>query len=494
MNDALQDLGILAYCQLQRELGVNGGSVINFAKDMINRTALARDQGITTTAANDGEIPGLIVMNTGQLLYSHKYNQTMTTRSWYALPRKSIAHDHVRIHDQENYVEGHRTSTEHIRSVFDQLLCDPDRVAADAEVYIVAIEGGADKVLDVFKENCKFTLCERAPRVMLTCLVDKYGSRVTSMAIIHSLVDNSEITYKSLKAFLHQRTRQWKYTDLNCAPTQCVELPADYSSKKASHVVARDTKVISWSEELPRATCLQKRPHCLVMNEPVANSGEATAYDSQIDTTSVWKRSSVLCPTFAGGRESSGECVFTNPIVQHAILSFFEEVAQDPEHYQNPAFTTFADIPHPSAGSPFALSAGLDVSEDSDTEPKSALRTPEQVELEKAREKLADMRIALDACPESVGQFAEGRAKLAQRIANQEAEVEKLQAKALSWGTLGAGETKDLRENYRPEIEGRQVSFAGAMVDSELLKAAGLWEAASEEHEDLHDEDEKAFL
>lgn len=161
INDGLQDLGILAYRQLQRELGLNGGSVVNFAKELIQRA----EEGTKNVSGNlfeDGaaiedvnEAPGLIVMNTGQLLYSHKYNRAMTMRSWYALPRKSIAHDAIRIHEQENYVEGHRNATEHIKSVFDQLLCDPNRVAPEAEVYVVAIEGGAEKTLEVFSKDCK---------------------------------------------------------------------------------------------------------------------------------------------------------------------------------------------------------------------------------------------------------------------------------------------------------------------------------------------------
>jgi hypothetical protein len=165
VNDATQDLGILAYRQLQRELGVNGGSVVNFAKEMIKRSALADNVTVSrltatifddgTKVKDDSEIPGLVVMNTGQLLYSHKYNRAMTTRSWYALPRKSITHDYIRIHDQENYVEGHRNPTEHIKSVFDKILRNSDYVAPDAEVYVIAIEGGADNILDVFKEDCK---------------------------------------------------------------------------------------------------------------------------------------------------------------------------------------------------------------------------------------------------------------------------------------------------------------------------------------------------
>jgi hypothetical protein len=165
INDALQDLGILSYRQLQRELGLNGGSIINFGKELIKRSTVAdnvENPSTTSSIFDDGtevkddkDVPGLVVMNVGQLLYSHKYNRAMTTRSWYALPRKSIAHDYIRIHEQENYVDGHRNATEHIKTVFDQLLCNPDRVAPDAEVYIVAIEGGADNVLEVFKKDCK---------------------------------------------------------------------------------------------------------------------------------------------------------------------------------------------------------------------------------------------------------------------------------------------------------------------------------------------------
>lgn len=168
INGSLQDLGILAYRQLQRELGLNGGSVINFAKEMISRsgTTCSKASSSTDTTGNtfddgasinnDGEPPGLVVMNPGQLLYSHKYNRPMTTRSWYVLPRKSIAHDAIRIHDQENYVPRNRTSFEHVKSVFDDLLFNPTCVAPGAELYIIAIEDGATNLLDLFTDDCKY--------------------------------------------------------------------------------------------------------------------------------------------------------------------------------------------------------------------------------------------------------------------------------------------------------------------------------------------------
>ncbi|KAF2626006.1 hypothetical protein BU25DRAFT_472829 [Macroventuria anomochaeta] len=490
INDALQDLGILAYRQLQRELGVNGGSVINFAKEMIKRSALADNvenpeatQNIFDDGAgvkDDNEIPGLIAMNTGQLLYSHKYNRTMTTRSWYALPRKSIVHDHIRIHDQENYVEGHRDPTEHIKSVFDQLLCNTDHVAPDAEVYIVAIEGGAGKVLEVFRDD-----------------FEKYGARVTAMAVVHTLVDNSEITHPSLRAFLHQRTRQWKCTDLSINPVHCTDLPDDYLCGASSQTACRDTKAIRWNEELSKAGSLSDITKSLCRLAPSVvpsmDGDKSASTESDTDVSSEWRSGSVPCPTFAGGKESTGECVFTELAVQHAILSFFEEVAQDPKNYRNPAFTTFADVPHPTADAPLALSADPTVPETADIQPAFHMMTPEQLELDEARTKLADMRIALDACSENDDALGKGRAKLVEKITKQEAAIKDLQVKALSSGSLGVGEAEDLRRDWTPKVDGPQVPFAGTMVDSELLKAAGLGETANEELEKL-DEEEKAFL
>ncbi|KAJ4337538.1 hypothetical protein N0V95_008300 [Ascochyta clinopodiicola] len=481
VNDALQDLGILAYRQLQREFGLNGGSVINFAKEMIRRSASAKDDEEscnTTDVFNDGaevqddsDIPGLIVMNTGQLLYSHKYNRSMTMRSWCAMPRKSIAHDPIKIHDEENYIEGHRAPTEHIKSVFDQLLCNPDRVAPDAEVYIIAIEEGADKLLEVFKQDCEWTSPQGA-KAILTSLVDKYGSRVTAMAVIHSLVDNSEITQSKLKAFLHQRTRQWKYTDLSSDPKQCVDLPDDYSSDAPSQPASQDTKPIHWNEQLPESGSrseITKTLHHLTLS--ITPSTDDTPTESNTTTTAEWTSGSVLCPTFAGGSEPTGECIFTTPSVQHAILSFFETVAQTPAHYRNPPFSTFAEIPRPTVDAPFALSAAP---ESSDTQPANPMPTPEQEALDESRTTLSTFRTALAACPADSDELAPGREKLARKIATQEAAVKELEIAALGSGSLRAGEAEDLRREWRPRVEGPRVPFAGTMVESGLLRAAGL--------------------
>jgi hypothetical protein len=158
-DDHYQDLGILAYRLLQREGGLNGGSIINFAKKLISRNNPDADleEKLSTDRAgvqDNEQIPGLIVMNTASLLYSHKFNKALVMRSWNSLPRQSIFHDPIMVHE-ENRVDGHRTQQEHVKSVFDSVIKNPEFVAPDAEVYVVAIENGSSNIVDILNEDCK---------------------------------------------------------------------------------------------------------------------------------------------------------------------------------------------------------------------------------------------------------------------------------------------------------------------------------------------------
>lgn len=161
VNDAIQDIGILAYRQLQRDLGLNGASVVNFVKKIIKRSATGAEAEKYTDIFKDGfklenheDTPALVVLNTGQLLYSHKHKKALTMRSWSAMPRMSMAHDMIKIHD-ENRVQGHHDPKEHVKTVFDDVLHNSGRVAPDAEIYLIAIENGSDTILSILEEDCK---------------------------------------------------------------------------------------------------------------------------------------------------------------------------------------------------------------------------------------------------------------------------------------------------------------------------------------------------
>jgi len=330
------------------------------------------------------------------------------------------------------------------------------------------------------------------------------------MALIHSLVDDSQVKDRRVRAFLHQRARQWKFSDLTSDPQHCTDLPnsydqqADqYASPKDTPSIMQSTKHISWHESISTGavpTLIKALHHLAVSIIPSAHS--TTRKEENEEKIAEWSSGqAVICPTFAGGNNSVGECIFTYPPVQHAILSFFQDVAQDPLHYRNPpGLKTYIAAPQPSPDHPLALSP-INNNGDDDDEiginfgAPTLQMTPEQAELEEARERLAELRVAFTACPDGISELVQGRAKLGKKIKVMETRVDDLENKTNKALLLGGGgdhgglivpgeerEEKDKKKggNWKMQVEGPKVPFAGTMVDSELLKAAGLVESAEE--------------
>ena len=337
------------------------------------------------------------------------------------------------------------------------------------------------------------------------------------MALIHSLVDDSQVKDRRVRTFLHQRTRQWKFSDLTSDPQHCTDLPNSYdqqadqcASPKDTPSIMQSTKHISWHESISTGavpTLTKALHHLAVSITPFAHS--TTRKEEDEEKIAEWSSGqAVICPTFAGGNNSVGECIFTYPPVQHAILSFFQDVAQDPLHYRNPpGLKTYTAAPQPSPDHPLALSPINDDNNGDDDDTGINFRTPtlqmtpEQAELEEARERLAELRVAFTACPDGISELVQGRAKLGKKIKVMETRVEDLENKTnkalllLGGGGSGGGgdhgglivpgeerEEKDKKKggNWKMQVEGPKVPFAGTMVDSELLKAAGLVESAEE--------------
>jgi hypothetical protein len=247
-------------------------------------------------------------------------------------------------------------------------------------------------------------------------------------------------------------------------------------------------KHISWHESIPAGpvSTLTKALHQLAFSITPSASGTTPSPASTTEEETVeWSSGqAVICPTFAGGENPVGECIFTYPPVQHAILSFFQDVAQDPYNYRNPpTLKIYTEAPQPSPDNPLALSPNID--DDNYTginfQTLSPQTTPEQVELEEALERLTELRVAFTACPDDIPELGKGRAKLEKKITLLETRIENLKTMALGHGGLVAGDVGDEKHgNWKMQVQGVKVPFAGTMVDSELLKAAGLMESAEE--------------
>lgn len=316
------------------------------------------------------------------------------------------------------------------------------------------------------------------------------------MALIHTLMDDTQIKNPKLRTFLHQRTRQWRYSDLTNDPQICTELPENYS-RNAVSPDKNATEHIAWSENIPKTgglSSITNALHRLAVSVVPAKAAEPAPAAPALDNEGWGNGQSAMCPTFAGGPESVGECVLTNPATQDAILSFFEEVAQDPQTYRNPALKIYTSAPQPTPDNPLAL----DPEDPSVADPTilPAEMTPEQAEIDDAKATVQRMKAALKACPENAPEFEKGRAGLIERISKLNATIETLEYEALATGGLTANEAPEKRESWPqgdkewsvPE-EGKQVKFAGTTVDSEMLKSVGLFDTAEEELAKLADEE-----
>jgi hypothetical protein len=307
------------------------------------------------------------------------------------------------------------------------------------------------------------------------------------MALIHTLIDYTQIKSPELRKFLHQRAREWRYSDLTDDPQICTELPENYSST----AISSDEKItehIAWNENVPKTSLLSSITNGLqrlAVSATSAKKAEPNSASPALDNDGWGSGQAAICPTFAGGPESVGECVLTNPATQDAILAFFEGVAQDPHNYRNPDMKTYTTAPQPTPDKPLALdSEDPSVAELAFATPEV---TSEQADINDAKVTVERMKAALKACPESVPGFQKGRAGLIERIAKLSTAIETLEKEALATDGSAAVKALEKRESWPQDSknwglpeEGKAV-FAGMTVDSEKVKDANIGDTMDEE-------------
>ena len=181
INNSGTDLGVLSYRHLLRSGGIDGGSCISLAKSLRAGTS-----GFSRPSS--ASAPGLVVLNPGQLVYSHARRTAQTHTSWLAQRRPSAAHPPPRIHARHNAVPEHGSAREHVRSVVAGLLRCTAFVAADARFYVVGVADGARDALHVLGGPAGAPL---VPRVAAVALVQPThaADAVVSPALQELLAD-----------------------------------------------------------------------------------------------------------------------------------------------------------------------------------------------------------------------------------------------------------------------------------------------------------------
>lgn len=141
-NACNDDLGIWSYRVASNIGTIDSGSVVSIVKD------------ITSRSPSKDAIPGFIILNPGQLMYSYRVDRAMSLSSWDAQPRASAVHDAAICHPL-NQIPFNNSAAEHVSYVFKNIVQNEKFVSRNTEIYCIARNDGAGTIADYLDKNCE---------------------------------------------------------------------------------------------------------------------------------------------------------------------------------------------------------------------------------------------------------------------------------------------------------------------------------------------------
>lgn len=426
VNDDFQDLGMWAYRIASKEGGVDAASVVSLAKAMqgsqLSSTVAAmsnvppptspkspseekhdlKESLISKLGANTGldspiasktpvsttddvpfkvpadwKVPGLVVLNPGQLLYSHRMDKALTKQSWDSQPLESGIHPIRRIHPDFNKIEGHRTVDEHVKSSFENIVNNPEWVAPDANIYVVGIGNGGDVVLRVLNKQCKylarFSLGVGAlvqaevslhPRIFTPGRVPQlplsfsnsivrltipsgplYKERVAAIALTDPTPIQEAFSDQDFVAFLRHRARALVSSQEPFSTPVAVPCNTNYPEEVKERKQASSHPGAPWLEQIEDPAGSGPVPSLIShASDTLVSSISQLAIDSILQSPTGPVKTTPeksyewgyhYFPMLSSGERIFGEIIF--PFAQYSILAWFETVANT-LNYRNPVF------------------------------------------------------------------------------------------------------------------------------------------------------------
>lgn len=183
VGDSRRELGIFSRMVTDTEGGSREGTVLGVVK------------ALQTHGEWDG-IPALLVLNPGELLYSHESKSCMTQDTWNTRKRPHAFAEAHAVKEQ-NKIPKHTTPQEHVNTVLDDILPQLNG-KYHKRIHIIAIGDGGESVLKYLDK--KFTDDPDAKIAGLT---------LGSLALVNSSHDDEDIQSDQLKRFMAKHGRAW---------------------------------------------------------------------------------------------------------------------------------------------------------------------------------------------------------------------------------------------------------------------------------------------
>ncbi|KAL8906401.1 MAG: hypothetical protein Q9207_002062 [Kuettlingeria erythrocarpa] len=134
IGESWQDLGVLAYRTIGHE-SIASGSVV----DLVHAIQA------------DADCPGIIIANTGQLIWYRGGQRAVTQTTWAALPRQTAVSPQMEIDEIKNRVPGNGDAGEHVAYIFDKVI--PNMARKDVKVDVIAMGDGAPEAVRYLRET-----------------------------------------------------------------------------------------------------------------------------------------------------------------------------------------------------------------------------------------------------------------------------------------------------------------------------------------------------
>ncbi|KAK3700376.1 hypothetical protein LTR37_015987 [Vermiconidia calcicola] len=337
IGDHNGDAGIWAYRHFLGEGGVDGGSAVGLVKKLKDvglegylgkdfkkyvteyEARHAFEKEYPTMAVKEEDVPGMIILNPGQLLYSPKKNKSMSYASWRARERPTALSASYVIDPISNRVAGHGTADEHIDTVLTHVVSNI--VAPDAKLYVVCVSDGAERFVK-WMDNA-FEAEHLNPITHMT-------SAVVLMESTHEHKDIKSSEFVEKLAYLG---RSWIKSDQ--PKGQLMNTPggvkkiAYQSSDEQSDDGADSLADSVTSLQIDTAENLLKSVESVEAEGSVAGDQpvivKKSTHNKPVKESYDYDAHTVSCPTFSAGIEDYGELIFPN--VMEEVLAHFRHMA-----------------------------------------------------------------------------------------------------------------------------------------------------------------------
>jgi hypothetical protein len=194
-GESEQELGVIAHRVVGGRGGVDKGSMVGIVKALQGQGEVqGQRQGHRNKSSSspdqdhgDDNSPGIILANTGELWWWPEGRRGLTARQSHAVPMRSCVH-WGRFYDAAaNAVPGNASVDQHVASVFEGVLDNPDLVGPGAEVQVVGVTDGAVAAEAYLDRNW-----------------GRWAGRVGCLAMLGAGVDRASVRSEEFKVFLRE--------------------------------------------------------------------------------------------------------------------------------------------------------------------------------------------------------------------------------------------------------------------------------------------------